>query len=169
MRFTIIAVILGLAAPQVAVAAPIGCSSPCTCEYRMIHYRSLLCAQYVNNCYQKVQVLPVVKTFNVQSPLLRQVFTTVTRKHNNLNIAKANSNKYLKVKYQTGPSLELEGQGNALEYAKQKGAEHSDDSSSYPYILMQPTQDVQYTTPVIETQCVKEQNIQYTHCADNCA
>ncbi|ORX78052.1 hypothetical protein K493DRAFT_363113 [Basidiobolus meristosporus CBS 931.73] len=70
-----------------------------------------------------------------------KVFTTVTRKHDNLNIANANSNKGFNVKYQAGPSLELEGGAKALEYAKQKGAEHSDDSSFSPYVLMQPTQD----------------------------
>ncbi|ORY03449.1 hypothetical protein K493DRAFT_297456 [Basidiobolus meristosporus CBS 931.73] len=68
-----------------------------------------------------------------------------------------NLNKGFNVKYQTGPGLELEGGANALEYAKQKGAEHSDDSASYPYVLMHPTQDVQYTTLVAET----EQNVQY--------
>ncbi|ORX69354.1 hypothetical protein K493DRAFT_309331 [Basidiobolus meristosporus CBS 931.73] len=134
----------------------------------LLHLRFITVA-YANDYYQKVQVFPVFKAPNVQSVLLRQVLTTVTRKHDSLNIANANSNQGFSIKYQAGPSLELEGRGNALEYAKQKGAEHSDDSSSHPYVLMQPTQDVQYTTPVIETQCVKEQNIQYTHCADNCA
>ncbi|ORX98355.1 hypothetical protein K493DRAFT_367762 [Basidiobolus meristosporus CBS 931.73] len=160
MRF----ITVGLAANQVAVAAPIGCSSPCTHEYRRVHYRSLPCVQYATDCYQNVRVLPVFKTPNVRSPLLRQVFTTVTRKQDSLNIANANSNQGFNVKYQAGPSLKLEGRGNALEYAKQK-----DYSSFSPYVLMQPTQDIQYTTPVTETQCVKEQNIQYTHCADNCA
>ncbi|ORX89636.1 hypothetical protein K493DRAFT_305585 [Basidiobolus meristosporus CBS 931.73] len=154
----------GLAANQVAVAAPIGCSSPCTREYRRVHYRSLPCVQYATDYHQNVRVLSVFKTPNVRSPLLRQGFTTVTRKQDSLNIANANSNKGFNVKYQAGPSLKLEGRGNALEYAKQK-----DYSSFSPYVLMQPTQDVQYTTPVTETQCVKEQNIQYTHCADNCA
>ncbi|ORX73421.1 hypothetical protein K493DRAFT_321760 [Basidiobolus meristosporus CBS 931.73] len=164
MRSTTVAVILGLAALQVAVAVPIGCSSPCTREYRRVHYRSLPCAQYASDCYQNARVLPVVKTTNVQSPLLRQVFTTVTRKHDNLNIANANSNKGFNVKYQAGPSLELEGGANALEYAKQKGAEHLEDGSFSPYVLMQPTQDIQYTTPVAEMQCVEdcpEQNVQY--------
>ncbi|ORX98349.1 hypothetical protein K493DRAFT_367750 [Basidiobolus meristosporus CBS 931.73] len=110
---------------------------------------------YANDYYQNVRVLPVFKTPNVQSPLLRQVFTTVTRKHDSLNIANANSNKGFSVKYQAGAGLELEGRGNALEYAKQ-----NDCSSFSPYVLMQPTQDVQYTTSVTETQCVKEQNIQ---------
>ncbi|ORX75681.1 hypothetical protein K493DRAFT_309135 [Basidiobolus meristosporus CBS 931.73] len=162
MRSTTIAVILGLAANQVAVAAPIGCSSPCTREYRRVHYRSLPCVQYANDYYQNVRVLPVFKTPNIQSPLLPQAFTTVTRKHDSLNIANASSKKGFSVKYQAGPSLELEGWGNALEYVKQ-----NDCSSFSPYVLMQSTQDVQYTTPVIETQCVKGQNIQYTHCADN--
>ncbi|ORY03695.1 hypothetical protein K493DRAFT_334165 [Basidiobolus meristosporus CBS 931.73] len=169
LRFNTVAVSVGLTANQVAVAAPIGGSSQCTREYRRVHYRSLTCVQYANDYYQKVRVFPVFKAPNVQSALLRQVLTTVTRKHDSLNIANANSNQGFSIKYQAGPSLELEGRGNALEYAKQKGAEHSDDSSSHPYVLMQPTQDVLYTTPVIETQCVKEQNIQYTHCADNCA
>ncbi|ORX84565.1 hypothetical protein K493DRAFT_320094 [Basidiobolus meristosporus CBS 931.73] len=118
-----------------------------------------------NDCHQNARVLPVVKPSNVQSPLLRQVFTTVTRKHDNLNIANANSNKGFNAKYQEGPSLELEGGANASEYAKQKGAEHSDDSSFSPYALMQPTQDVQYTTPVAEMQCVEdcsERNVQYS-------
>ncbi|ORX75882.1 hypothetical protein K493DRAFT_309105 [Basidiobolus meristosporus CBS 931.73] len=159
MRSTTIAVILDLAALQVAVAAPIGCSSPCTREYRRAHYRNLPCAQYASDCSKNIRVLPVVKTANVQSPLFRQVFTTVTRKHDNLNITNANSNKGLNVKYQTALSPELEGGASALEYAKQK-----DDSSSYPYVLMQSTQDVQYTAPVAETQCVEdcpEQNAQY--------
>ncbi|ORX69356.1 hypothetical protein K493DRAFT_321802 [Basidiobolus meristosporus CBS 931.73] len=144
MRSTTITVILGLAANQVAVAAPIGCSSPCTREQRRVHYRSLTCAQYANDCYQNVRVLLIVKTFNV--------FTTVTRKHDNLNIANANSNKG------------LNGGANALEYAKQQEAEHSDDGSLSPYALMQPTQDVQYTTPVAEMQCVEdcpEKNVLY--------
>ncbi|ORX91986.1 hypothetical protein K493DRAFT_303661 [Basidiobolus meristosporus CBS 931.73] len=123
-----------------------------TREYRRVHYRSLPCAQYANNCYQNVRVLPIVKTSNVPSPLLRQAFTMVTRKHDTLSIANANSNKGFNVKYQAGPSLKLEGGANALEYAKQK-----DDSSFSPYVLMQPTQDVQCTTPVAET----EQNVQY--------
>ncbi|ORX65302.1 hypothetical protein K493DRAFT_343282 [Basidiobolus meristosporus CBS 931.73] len=164
MHFITVAVILDLAANQDAAAAPIGYSFPCTREYRRDHRRSLLCVQYANDCYQNVRVLPVVKTPNVQSPLLRQVFTTVTRKHVNLNIANASSNKGFSIKYQAGPSLEPEGGANTFEYAKQK-----DYSSFSPYVLMQPTQDVQYTTPVIETRCIKEQNIQYTHCTDNCA
>ncbi|ORX84568.1 hypothetical protein K493DRAFT_307426 [Basidiobolus meristosporus CBS 931.73] len=126
MRSTTIAVILGLAANQVTVAAPIGCSSQCTREYRKIHYRSLPCAQY--DCCQNGRVLPVVKTSNVQSLSLCQVFPAMIRKHDTLNIANANSNKGFNVKYQAGPSLELEGGANASEYAKQKGAEHSDDS-----------------------------------------
>ncbi|ORX73424.1 hypothetical protein K493DRAFT_309260 [Basidiobolus meristosporus CBS 931.73] len=142
MRF----ITVGLAANQVAVAAPIGCSSSCTREYRRVHYRSLPCVQYATDYHQNVRVLAVFKTPNVRSPLLRQVFTTVTRKQDSLSIANANSNKGFNVKYQAGPSLKLEGRGNALEYAKQKAY-----SSFSPYVLMQPTQDVQYTTPVTET------------------
>ncbi|ORX78059.1 hypothetical protein K493DRAFT_363117 [Basidiobolus meristosporus CBS 931.73] len=122
MRFITVAVILGHATIQDAVDAPIGCHSPCTREYRRVHYRSLPCAQYANDCYQNVRVLPVVKTSNAQSPLLLQVFSTVTRKHDSLNIANASSNKGFNVKYQVRPSLDLEGGANALEYAKQKEA-----------------------------------------------
>ncbi|ORX80713.1 hypothetical protein K493DRAFT_308267 [Basidiobolus meristosporus CBS 931.73] len=178
MRFTTAAVILALASLQLAGAAPIGCSSPCTSEYKRVHYRSSPCAQYAEGCYQNVQVLPTIKTTNIQAPLLRQVFTTVTRKHDNLNTANANSDKGFNAKYQAGPSLEAEGSASALEYAKQKEAEHSDDSYSNPYVFMQPTHDVQYSEPMVETQCVSdcpEQNEQYTEpmenteCADNCA
>ncbi|ORX97160.1 hypothetical protein K493DRAFT_370047 [Basidiobolus meristosporus CBS 931.73] len=87
-----------LAANQVAVAAPIVCSSPCTREYRRVHYRSLPCVQYATDYHQNVRVLPVFKTPNVRSPLLRQVFTTVTRKQDSLNIANANSNQGFNVK-----------------------------------------------------------------------
>ncbi|ORX92390.1 hypothetical protein K493DRAFT_303359 [Basidiobolus meristosporus CBS 931.73] len=120
MCFTTVVMILGLAANQVAIAA------------------------------QPAKVLPVVKTSNVQSPLLRQVFITVARKYDNLDIANATSNKGFNNKYQVGPSLEPEGGTDTSKFAKQKEAEHLDKSSSYPYVLTQPSQDAQYTTPVEE-------------------
>ncbi|KAK9743819.1 hypothetical protein K7432_018335 [Basidiobolus ranarum] len=44
-----------------------------------------------------------------QSPLLRQVFTTKTRIHNNLNEANISNQKNSDIKYQSGPSFEAEG------------------------------------------------------------
>ncbi|ORX90185.1 hypothetical protein K493DRAFT_357137 [Basidiobolus meristosporus CBS 931.73] len=134
--------------------------------------------KYKSNCYQQVQVQPTVETPNVQVPLLRQVFTTVTRKHDNLNTANANSDKSLDVQFQAGPSLEVEGSASASEYAKQKGAEHSDDGSGYPIVMVQPAQDETYSTPVVDTQCIEgcsDQDTQYTEpmedaqCGDDCA
>ncbi|ORX83075.1 hypothetical protein K493DRAFT_361193 [Basidiobolus meristosporus CBS 931.73] len=80
MRFVTVAVIPGLATNHVAVDAPV-----------LFHYA----ADY----YQNIRALPVVKTPNAQSPLLRQAFTTVIRKHNNLNITNANGTKGLVTKY----------------------------------------------------------------------
>ncbi|ORX79911.1 hypothetical protein K493DRAFT_362441 [Basidiobolus meristosporus CBS 931.73] len=55
--------------------------------------------KYAADYYQNTRALPVVKTPNVQSPLLRQAFTTVIRKHDNLNITNANGTKGLVTKY----------------------------------------------------------------------
>ncbi|KAK9760710.1 hypothetical protein K7432_014977 [Basidiobolus ranarum] len=44
-----------------------------------------------------------------QSPLLHQVFNTAARNHNNLNDVRINSQGNSNVKYQSGPSLEAEG------------------------------------------------------------
>ncbi|KAK9759489.1 hypothetical protein K7432_017480 [Basidiobolus ranarum] len=44
-------------------------------------------------------------------PLLKQVFTTVTRKHDNLNSANINGQGYSDVQFQPGPSFDVEGSG----------------------------------------------------------
>ncbi|ORX80394.1 hypothetical protein K493DRAFT_362234 [Basidiobolus meristosporus CBS 931.73] len=178
MRTFIVSLILGLASLQAAVAAPAPCSESCNREHRRVRYRRYSCSDQASNCYQQVQVQPTVETPNVQVPLLRQVFTTVTRKHDNLNTANANSDKSLDVQFQAGPSLEVEGSASASEYAKQKGAEHSDDGSDYPTVIIQPAQDETYSTPVVDTQCIEgcsDQDTQYTEpmvdvqCGDDCA
>ncbi|ORX93217.1 hypothetical protein K493DRAFT_302816 [Basidiobolus meristosporus CBS 931.73] len=172
MRAFIVSLILGLASLQAAVAAPVPCSESCNREHRRVRYRRYSCSDQARNCYQQVQVQPTVETPNVQVPLLRQVFTTVTRKHDNLNTANANSDKSLDVQFQAGPSLEVEGS------AKQKGAEHSEDGSGYPIVMVQPAQDETYSTPVVDTQCIEgcsDQDTQYSEpmedaqCDDNCA
>ncbi|ORX98512.1 hypothetical protein K493DRAFT_299876 [Basidiobolus meristosporus CBS 931.73] len=76
------------------------------------------------------------------------------------------------------PSLEAEGEASTTEYAKQKGAEHSEDGSSYPIAVAQPSQDTQYSAPVVDTHYVEgcsDQDTQYTEsmediqCGDKCA
>ncbi|ORX91330.1 hypothetical protein K493DRAFT_304145 [Basidiobolus meristosporus CBS 931.73] len=177
MRATTTTAILGLASLSAIIAAPIACSSPCAREYRGVQYRGSLCSHYANSCYQNAQVQPTVKPSDDQVPLLRQVFTTVTRKNDNLNTANANSDKSLNIKYQAGPSFEAKGEASAAEYTKQKGAEHSEDGTSYPIAVVQPSHDVQYSAPVVETKCVEgcsDQDTQYTQpmedaqCGDNC-
>ncbi|KAK9761748.1 hypothetical protein K7432_013124 [Basidiobolus ranarum] len=44
-----------------------------------------------------------------QSPLLKQVFNTVTRKHDNLNDARIDNDRNSNIRFQSGPSLEAEG------------------------------------------------------------
>ncbi|ORX97154.1 hypothetical protein K493DRAFT_350252 [Basidiobolus meristosporus CBS 931.73] len=158
MRSFIVSLILGLASLQAIIAAPVPCSESCNREHR--------------------RVQPTVETPNVQVPLLRQVFTTVTRKHDNLNTANANNDKSLNAQFQAGPSLEVEGSASASEYAKQKGAEHSEDGSGYPIVMVQPAQDETYSTPVVDNQCIEgcfDQDTQYTEpmkdaqCGDDCA
>ncbi|ORX88652.1 hypothetical protein K493DRAFT_384728 [Basidiobolus meristosporus CBS 931.73] len=165
MRTFIVSLILGLASLQATIAAPVPCSESCNREHRRVRYRRYSCSDQASNCYQQVQVQPTVETPNVQVPLLRQVFTTVTRKHDNLNTANANSDKSLDVQFQAGPSLEVEGSASASEHAKQKSAEHSEDGSGYPIVIGQPAQDETYSTPVVDTQCIEgcsDQDTQYT-------
>ncbi|ORX95717.1 hypothetical protein K493DRAFT_301317 [Basidiobolus meristosporus CBS 931.73] len=177
MRATTIMMILALVSLQTTIAAPVPCSS-CSRKYRRVRQRSSRCSDQESNCHSSDQVQPIVEVPNVQAPLLRQVFTTVTRKNDNLNTANANSDKSLNVKYQAGPSLEAEGEAIATEFAKQKGDSSSADDSSYPVVVVQPSQDVQYATPVVDTQCIEGcsgQDVQYMEpltdasCGDNCA
>ncbi|ORX94828.1 hypothetical protein K493DRAFT_301816 [Basidiobolus meristosporus CBS 931.73] len=136
MRATTTTAILGLASLSAIIAAPIACSSPCAREYRGVQYRGSLCSHYANSCYQNAQVQPTVKPSDEQAPLLRQVFTTVTRKNDNLNTANANSDKSLNIKYQAGPSFEAEAP--VIETQCVEGC--SD-------------QDTQYTQPMEDAQC----------------
>ncbi|ORX80391.1 hypothetical protein K493DRAFT_308339 [Basidiobolus meristosporus CBS 931.73] len=152
MRAFIVSLILGLASLQATIAAPVPCSESCNREHRRVRYRRYSCSDQASNCYQQVQVQPTVETPNVQVPLLRQ--------------------------FQAGPSLEVEGSASASEYAKQKGAEHFEDGSGYPIVMVQPAQDETYSTPVVDTQCIEgcsDQDTQYTEpmvdvqCGDDCA
>ncbi|ORX91984.1 hypothetical protein K493DRAFT_303660 [Basidiobolus meristosporus CBS 931.73] len=133
----IAALILGLASLQATIAAPVLCSKSGKCEHRRFHYCRYSCLDQVSNCYLQVQVQPTVETPKVQVPLLCQVFTSMTRKHDNLNTANANSDKSLNVQLQAGPSLEVEGSGRTSKYAKQKGAEHLEDGTNYLIAMVQ--------------------------------
>ncbi|KAK9711802.1 hypothetical protein K7432_007571 [Basidiobolus ranarum] len=56
-------------------------------------------------------------------PVMKQVFTTITRKHSNLNTAKASRKHSMNVKYQSGPSVEAEGEQTAAAYGKKYAME----------------------------------------------
>ncbi|ORX98104.1 hypothetical protein K493DRAFT_300103 [Basidiobolus meristosporus CBS 931.73] len=60
-------------------------------------------------------------------PLMRQMFTTVTRQHNTLNTAKASHNTGFNAKYQAGPSMEMQGMSSAMMRGKEYGGEMSFD------------------------------------------
>ncbi|ORX93277.1 hypothetical protein K493DRAFT_302777 [Basidiobolus meristosporus CBS 931.73] len=178
MRTFIVSLILGLASLQATISAPVTCSESCNREHRRVRYRRYSCLGQASNCYQQAQAQPTVETPNVQMPLLRQVFTTMTRKHDNLNTANANSDKSLDVQFQAGPSLEVDGSAGASEYAEQKGAEHSEDGTNYPIAIAQRAQGETYPTPVVDTQCTEGcsgQDTQHTEpmedvrCGNDCA
>ncbi|ORX88973.1 hypothetical protein K493DRAFT_306171 [Basidiobolus meristosporus CBS 931.73] len=152
MHFYILAAILGLVTLEVVTAVPAGYSSPYTQSFKKVYLRRVPCGQHAIPCHSNTRTFVLPSAPVAEVPLLRQVFTTVTRKHDNLNVAHAERGKGLNVKYQAGPSLELEGSAGASEYAKKKGAEHSEDGTAYPYVYMQP--EVEYSAPVETTQCV---------------
>ncbi|ORX97845.1 hypothetical protein K493DRAFT_300242 [Basidiobolus meristosporus CBS 931.73] len=151
MRFTTLAVVFGLVTLETVTAAPTAYTSPHIRPFRKVYLRPVPCGQQTTPCFPNTRtfILPTAPVAKV--PLLRQVFTTVTKKHDSLNTAQAENGKGLNVKYQAGPSLELEGSADASEYDQDKEAEHSDNDSSYPYVYMQPDQELQYAEPAEET------------------
>ncbi|ORX85447.1 hypothetical protein K493DRAFT_360413 [Basidiobolus meristosporus CBS 931.73] len=144
MNFRVLAAILGLATLEVVTAVPAGYSTQYTRPFKKVYLQQVPCGQQAIPCYPngRTFVLPSAPVAKV--PLLRQIITTVTRKHDNLNVAHAERRRGLGIKYQAGPSLELEGSAGASEYAKRKGAEHS--GNEYPYVYMQPAQEL-YVKP----------------------
>ncbi|KAK9701437.1 hypothetical protein K7432_018644 [Basidiobolus ranarum] len=171
MRFTSISLILAVASLRTVITTPLGCSSPCTGTIGRVYYRSLPCEQQTIGCNQNVQVQPIIKAASTHTPLLRQVFTTITRKHDNLNTASASHRKGINFKYQTGPSLEAEGNAIAWQYAKQKGSESSVENPQLPSLMIVPGQTAQYSAPAEITECVAPCNDQIpvsTPCTENC-
>ncbi|KAK9685131.1 hypothetical protein K7432_015617 [Basidiobolus ranarum] len=83
------------------------------------HYVGSPCIQQGYLCSQ-TRVVPAVSV-----PILRQKFVTTTRKHDNLNTAKASNKKSARVKYQDGPSAEIEGEQTASVYAKKRSGDHA--------------------------------------------
>ncbi|ORX83993.1 hypothetical protein K493DRAFT_387594 [Basidiobolus meristosporus CBS 931.73] len=171
MRFTTFATIVSLVTLELVVAVPSGYTSSSAQPFKKVYLRRVPCGQQNTPCYHNTRAFVLPSAPVAKVPLLRQVFTTVTRKHDNVNTAHAESGKRLDVKYQAGPSLELEGSAGASEYARLKGAEH-------PYVYTQPTEDVEYSEPVEETQCVEEcaneteqitEPIEETQCSEDCA
>ncbi|KAK9760711.1 hypothetical protein K7432_014978 [Basidiobolus ranarum] len=63
-----------------------------------------------------------------QSPLLKQVFNTVTRKHDNLNNARIDNDRNSNIKFQSGPSLEAEG--NEVQSDQSEGTDTESNSGS---------------------------------------
>ncbi|KAK9717433.1 hypothetical protein K7432_006215 [Basidiobolus ranarum] len=82
------------------------------------------CARYHGYCLTQVTSGAPSKPKLV--PLLKQRFVTITKNHNNLNTAQAAKKKNLGVKYQDGPSVELEGEQTGFKQHEYKGR------SSYP-------------------------------------
>ncbi|KAK9729203.1 hypothetical protein K7432_000485 [Basidiobolus ranarum] len=69
---------------------------------------------------QATQAAPVYDETGA-APLLKQKFLTITRNHNNLNTAQAHKKKAARVKYQDGPSVELEGEQTGYKKYEHKG------------------------------------------------
>ncbi|ORX93103.1 hypothetical protein K493DRAFT_302904 [Basidiobolus meristosporus CBS 931.73] len=178
MRFTTFAAIVSLVTLELVVAVPSGYTSSSAQPFKKVYLRRVPCGQQNAPCYHNARTFVLPSAPVAKVPLLRQVFTTVTQKHDNVNTAHAESGKGLDVKYQAGPSLELEGSTGASEYTRLKGAEHLEDSSPYPYVYTQPNENVEYLEPVEETQCVEDcaneteqftEPVEETQCSEDCA
>ncbi|KAK9687997.1 hypothetical protein K7432_014562 [Basidiobolus ranarum] len=73
-------------------------------------------------------------------PLLKQVFTTVTRKHDNLSNANINGQGNSDLEYQSGPSFEVEGSSEKLDQEEVENL-GSTRSSTIPPGLYDAPQD----------------------------
>ncbi|KAK9760709.1 hypothetical protein K7432_014976, partial [Basidiobolus ranarum] len=71
-----------------------------------------------------------------QSPLLKQVFNTETRKHDYLNDARIDNDRNSNIKLQSGPSLEAEGNE-----AQSDQGEHTDTGSNIDLGMAQVAQN----------------------------
>ncbi|KAK9766269.1 hypothetical protein K7432_004761 [Basidiobolus ranarum] len=123
MKLFVTLLVSSIAAFQVASGAPVSYY-----PYRNnARYFSFPCVQQGYLCNQSVQTRPISSTFQtsvIRSPILKQVFTTVTRKHDNLNTAQTSNKKGIRIKHQDGPSVEAEGEHVTSVYSKASGGEH---------------------------------------------
>ncbi|KAK9760118.1 hypothetical protein K7432_016181 [Basidiobolus ranarum] len=125
MKLTITLFVSSIAVVKVASGAPVSYSPY---NNNVIRYFNFPCAQQGYLCNRGVQTRHTPVMFSgpvTHSPVLKQVFATITRKHDNLNTAQASNKKGIRVKYQDGPSVEAEGEHTASVYSKQRGGEHS--------------------------------------------
>ncbi|KAK9728490.1 hypothetical protein K7432_001031 [Basidiobolus ranarum] len=117
----------------VASATPVNYFAPRVNALAATHYSNGPCEQQLSACKQGPQMQQAPLFFasgSTQAPVLKPVFTTITRKHDNLNTAEANHKKSISIKYQTGPSIEVEGEFTKSASAKQRGSE-TPSSSGY--------------------------------------
>ncbi|KAK9681008.1 hypothetical protein K7432_015786, partial [Basidiobolus ranarum] len=85
-------------------------------------YTNYRCGEFNNFCDRDIQTEQpnfTEKYTESQSPLLKQVFTTITRKNDSLNTATANGDQARSIQYQSGPSLEAEGEFSETSSSKQ--------------------------------------------------
>ncbi|KAK9674793.1 hypothetical protein K7432_016880, partial [Basidiobolus ranarum] len=140
----------------VVSATPVNYFAPRVNAPAATHYSNGPCEQQRGACEQGPQMQQTPSFFasgSTQAPVMKQVFTTITRKHDNLNTAEANHKKSINIKYQTGPSVEVEGEFTKSASAKQSGSEAPSSSGyvqSEPGLLdiqMEPEQNKQLETP----------------------
>ncbi|KAK9761625.1 hypothetical protein K7432_013344 [Basidiobolus ranarum] len=129
-------------------AAPINYFAPGANALAATRYSDRSCEQHLGTCEQtQRQQIPLsFGSEDTQTPILKQVFTTITKKHDNLNTADAKGKKNIRIKYQTGPSVEVEGEFTKSASTKQSESDSPSNSAyiqstqEHPYVQMVPEQ-----------------------------
>ncbi|KAK9663741.1 hypothetical protein K7432_017990 [Basidiobolus ranarum] len=145
-------------------ATPVNYFAPGANAFATTRYNDRTCEQHLGPCEQGPQMQQAPLFFaseNTQTPVLKQVFTTITRKHDNLNTAEAKRKKNISIKYQTGPSVEVDGEFTKSASAKQSESDTPFDSGYIPStqeltgIQMEPEQNRQLGTPAEDYQSIE--------------
>ncbi|KAK9700966.1 hypothetical protein K7432_011963 [Basidiobolus ranarum] len=102
MQLAIALLVSSTALILVIDATPVNYFTPGANALATTRYSDKSCEQHLGPCEQGSQTRQAPLFFateNSQTPVLKQVFTTITRKHDNLNAAEAKRKKNISIKY----------------------------------------------------------------------